>query len=123
MTFRESLQHLVDNVPGAVSAMIMGFDGIALESYDREGGGGGIDLPTLLIEYSGATQQLRRVVETVPEVGAVTEVAIERSSGTCLLRPLSDEYFMAVIVRPDGLTGKARYLMRMLAPQILQELS
>ena len=122
MTFRESLQHIVDNVPGAVAAMIMGFDGIALESYDRDGGSG-IDLPTLLIEYSGATQTLRRAVETVPEIGAVTEVAVERSTGTCLLRPLSDEYFMAVIVRPEGLTGKARYLMRTLAPQILRDLS
>lgn len=121
MNFRESLQRMVDSVPGAVSAMIMGFDGIAIDSFDR--GSSTIDLPSLLIEYSGATQQLRQAAAATPQIGALTELTITRVSGTCLLRPLSDEYFLAVVLGPSALVGKARFMMRMLSPSLIRELT
>ena len=49
--------------------MIMGYNGIAIDTFDA--GGLAVDLHTLLIEYSAATQQLRRVSDTMPDIGAV----------------------------------------------------
>ena len=120
MSFRESLQKVVESVPGALSAMVMGFDGIAIDSYEKNTGT--IDLPTLLIEYSSATQQLRRAMDTMPDIGLLTEITVRREMNTCVLRPLTDEYFMAVVLTPDGLSGKARYLMRVEAPGLAKEL-
>lgn len=121
MSFRDSLQRVVESVPGAISAMIMGFDGIAIESFERESGG--VDLPTLLIEYSGATQQLRQAAQQTPQVGHLTELTVSREGGTCVLRPLSDEYFLAVVMGPNAVVGKARFMMRMMAPQLRRELA
>lgn len=120
MNFRESLQKVVDSVPGALSAMIMGFDGIAIDLYEKQAGM--IDLPTLLIEYSSATQQLRQVIETMPDIGDLIELTVRRENNTCLLRPLSEEYFIAVVLTPTGLSGKARYMMRIVAPGLTKEL-
>jgi len=39
-----------------------------------------------------------------------------------LIRQLTDEYFAAVTMRPDGNFGKARFLLRISAPKILQDL-
>ena len=121
MSFRESMQKIVESVPGALSAMVMGFDGIAIDSYEKDAGT--IDLPTLLIEYSGATQQLRRAMDTMPDIGHLIEITVRREMNICLLRPLTDEYFMAVVLTPEGLSGKARYMMRVEAPALSKELT
>jgi hypothetical protein len=38
-----------------------------------------------------------------------------------LLRRLNDEYFMVLIIRPDGNFGKGRFLLRMSVPKLLKE--
>ncbi len=37
MSFRDHIQRVVDQVPGAIACTIMGFDGIAIDSYDDGG--------------------------------------------------------------------------------------
>ncbi len=122
MSFRENLQRVVDSVPGALSATIMGFDGIAIDSFIHPSSTA-TDMQTLLVEYSSATQQLRRAAESTPDLGALVELSVIREGNTCLLRPLTEEYFMAVVVAPHGLVGKARYMLRIIAPIMMQDLS
>ena len=40
-----------------------------------------------------------------------------------MLRPLTDEYFVAVSLKPGGNTGKGRYLLRIVGPQLIAELT
>lgn len=120
MSFRELLQKMVDEVPGAQAAVIMGFDGIAIDSCEVESGA--IDLPALMVEYSTAALQLRRVQQSIPQLGDLHEMNVVRSGSTCLLRPLTEDYFCALVVAPEGLLGKARYMMRIMAPKFLAEL-
>ena len=40
-----------------------------------------------------------------------------------LIRMLSDTYFLALALAPDGNFGKGRYLMRTAAPKLLAELA
>lgn len=120
MTFREHMQRIVEAVPGATACALMGFDGIAIDSY--EVGGGGLDIPTLLAEYSGAAQLLRHN-SGQPAAGGLTELTITTPHLTAVLRPLNEDYFLAVVLGTGGLSGKARYLMRQAAPDLLRELS
>jgi hypothetical protein len=39
-----------------------------------------------------------------------------------LVHVLNTEYFVACAIRPEANSGKARYLLRLLAPQIQSEL-
>ncbi|MEK7704937.1 MAG: tetratricopeptide repeat protein [Myxococcota bacterium] len=121
MSFRDHIQQIVDAVPGAMACTVMGFDGIAIDSHEREGGS--VDLPTLLTEYAGAAIQLKRGAAQQPETGSVDEVMVAGSHMIAILRLLTEEYFLAVVLRPTALVGKARYLMRMHAPALIQELS
>ena len=56
------------------------------------------------------------------EVGGLEEVSLRTDSLAVIVRVLNHEYFVACAVRADGNYGKARYLLRMLAPQIKSEL-
>ena len=117
--FRENLQKIVDNVDGGVAGLLMGFDGIAVESYMREGGD--VDIQAVGMEFSFILTQVRKATEIL-EVGGVQEVVIRAERVTILIRVLTPEYFMALALSPQGNTGKGRYMLRVVAPKLQAEL-
>jgi predicted regulator of Ras-like GTPase activity (Roadblock/LC7/MglB family) len=118
---RKYTKELVQSIPGALSSMVMGFDGLALDSYHL--GGSTLDITALLTEYSGVALQLRRLGEARPEVGAVNQLVVSTDKLTTLLHPLTEKYFLAVVLTSKGFRGKARYMLRVLTPGVLQELA
>lgn len=120
MSFREHLQRIVDSTPGALASTLMGFDGIAIDTYQV--GNPDLDVATLLIEYSAATQQVRKGADLVPQAGSVVTVEIAAEHLIAMMRPVTDEVFLGVILEPSAVTGKARYLMRLAGPQLAKEL-
>jgi len=120
MSFRDHIQQIVDNVPGALACSVMGFDGIAIDSVERDGAG--VDIPILLTEYAAAVTQLKQGAATQPEAGPVDELMVAGPQLIAILRLLTEEYFLAVVLHANGLVGKARYLMRVHTPDLLKEL-
>jgi predicted regulator of Ras-like GTPase activity (Roadblock/LC7/MglB family) len=117
--FSEILQRLLTEVPGARSATVMGFDGIAITTRDAPTSEG--TEQAAAVEVAAITSQLKRAAESLG-AGDVKEVTLETDGLTTLLRPLTSEYLLALTLGPDGFTGKARYLMRIVAPSITAEL-
>lgn len=118
--FTEVLDRLVRETPGARSATVMGFDGIAIESRDAPDANG--TESAAAVEVAAVTSQLKRAAEGLG-AGDVREVALELDGQITLLRPLTHEYCLALTLNTTGYAGKGRYLMRILAPQIAAELT
>jgi predicted regulator of Ras-like GTPase activity (Roadblock/LC7/MglB family) len=126
--FRDSLQKLVERVEGGVAGILMGFDGISVEAYTRPQenlggglGGGSADIQTVGMELAHVIGQVRRAAELL-EVGKLSEVTVRADKMVVLVRALNEEYFLAFALRPAGNFGKARYVLRLLAPKIQAEL-
>src|SRR4051794_33137294 len=117
--FRENLQKIVDRLDGAVAGILMGFDGISVDSYERTPGGP--DIQTVGMELAHVISQVRRASQAL-EVGGLREVMVKAENLVVLVQVLNEEYFVACAIRPDANAGKARYLLRLLAPQIQSEL-
>jgi predicted regulator of Ras-like GTPase activity (Roadblock/LC7/MglB family) len=117
--FKEALQALLHGLPGARSATVMGFDGIAIDSVDVEGATG--QEQAAAVEVAAVTSQLRRAAEGLA-AGNVEEVALETAQQVTLVRPLTAEYLLAMTVSKDGFVGQARYRMRVAAPRLAAEL-
>jgi predicted regulator of Ras-like GTPase activity (Roadblock/LC7/MglB family) len=117
--FRENLQKMIERVDGGVAGILMGFDGISVESYARPGVGP--DIQTVGMELAHVISQVRRAASAL-EVGGLREVTVRADDLTVLVHVLNTEYFVACAIRPGANSGKARYLLRMLAPQIQSEL-
>jgi predicted regulator of Ras-like GTPase activity (Roadblock/LC7/MglB family) len=117
--FIESLRRIVDNVEGGIAGLVMGFDGIAVESYTREGHK--IDVNTVGMEFSFILTQVRKAADIL-QIGDVHEISIKAEKLTVVIRLLSPDYFLALALAPDGNYGKGRYLMRVVAPKLQQEL-
>ena len=117
--FRDSLKRLVDNVEGGIAGLLMGFDGIAVDSYSRVDQT--IDINTVGMEFSYILSQARKAAEIL-EVGPIREVTIKAEKLTLVMRVVSPDYFIALAMTPDGNYGKGRYLLRMAAPRVIEEL-
>jgi len=126
--FEEHLQKLVDNVEGGKAALIMGFDGIEVDSYTRLDGSSPDDKPlgsefvnTIGAEFSFIFGQIRKAAEIL-EIGGIQEVMIKSETLVIIIRQLTEDHFAAMVLSGSGNFGKARFLLRVTAPRIMKEL-
>ncbi len=117
--FQDALREIVEKTEGGVAGLIMDSEGIVLDSYARADAP--FDITTVGIEYGVVLGSIKRAAESL-EAGHTSEVSIGTEKMVTLIRPLSDTYFLAVALRPDGNLGKGRFLMRTAAPKLLAEL-
>jgi predicted regulator of Ras-like GTPase activity (Roadblock/LC7/MglB family) len=117
--FQERLKHIVDNVEGSYASVLMGFDGISLDMYIAPAPD--LDIQSIGLEYSVVLKQIKTTAELL-EAGQVQEVSITSEKLVTLVRILNEEYFVAVAMRPSGNYGKGRYLLRVVAPELIREL-
>ncbi len=122
--FRESIEKLLNGIEGGVSCVLMGFDGIMIDTYSRVGAvgvDGTPDIQTLMMEFAHLISQARRTLESV-DAGALEEFTLRTEKMTLVVRLLTPEYFLACAILPTGNLGKARYLMRLTAPGLRADL-
>ena len=120
--FRENIRKLVDKLDGGVAAVLMGFDGITVDSFAKTGFDGALpDIQTMAMEFAHLIAQARRTLQSL-DAGALEEFTLRTDTLTLAVRVLTQEYFLACAVLPTGNVGKARYLMRMSAPTLRADL-
>ena len=120
MTFREILEHVVGQTPGALAGAIMGTDGVPIEEYSVPGAD--IDLNTLTIEFGAVIQQLRKVSGSLyGQVDALEEIVLGTRDHQLLFRPIDDDYVFVVALEPLGMVGKVRYLVRSVMEDLREE--
>jgi len=110
MGFREDLEGICGRVDGAFAASVMGFDGISIETVEQKSASG-VEVETLLIEYSSVLAQVRQAAESL-QMGKASEVSIRTEKMVAIARLLSADYFAVVALDPDGNVGRARYELR-----------
>ncbi|HXJ22801.1 MAG TPA: hypothetical protein VMT03_21465 [Polyangia bacterium] len=121
--FRESIEKLLAQIDGAVSCVLMGFDGITVDTATRSDVAPGAtpDVQTLSMELAHLIAQTRRTMESV-EGGALEEFTLRTDKMTLVVRVLTSEYFLACAILPRANLGRARYLMRLTAPGLRADL-
>ena len=106
--FTKILGKIVDETGGGIGAILMGYDGIAIDQYFCAGEQ--IDLQMIAVEYANVLKEIRKTAEIL-NVGEMEEVAIKTGRFHILMRIITPEYFVAMTLHRDGNFGKARYLL------------
>jgi predicted regulator of Ras-like GTPase activity (Roadblock/LC7/MglB family) len=117
--FRDMLRDIVDKTEGGVAGLVMDSEGIALDTYSRDGAP--FDITTVGVEFGVVLGSIKRAAESL-DAGRTHEVAIGTEKMIALIRTLGEAYFLAIAIRPDGNLGKGRFLMRAAVPKLLEEL-
>lgn len=118
--FKSILREVVENTDGALASILMGFDGITVDSYTGEKSK--VDMETVGSEYSQVLMQIKQASQML-DMGTANEVAIQAENMITLMRLINDEYFVALAIEPTGNLGKARFLLRLQSIKLLENLA
>jgi predicted regulator of Ras-like GTPase activity (Roadblock/LC7/MglB family) len=118
MSLADSLHQVVLDMEESGGIAIVGMDGIVVEEQKRDAG---IDLQALGAEFSGLLKAAGKLTESV-EWGGVNEMMMTAERSVVVLRRVTAEYFLILVIRPDGNLGKARFLLRRAGSQLKTEL-
>jgi len=106
--FIKILQRIVEESGGGIGAVLMGYDGIAIEQYFSPEEK--LDLQMIAVEYANVLREIRRTAEIL-NLGDMEEVSIKTERYHIVVRIITADYFVAMTLRRDGNFGKARYLL------------
>jgi predicted regulator of Ras-like GTPase activity (Roadblock/LC7/MglB family) len=120
MSLREALNTIVQNVDGALAAIIMAYDGIPIDEVTIEQSE--FDMQLLSVEYATVLKEIKRAIDVI-KMGDLEEVSISTTRTCVVVRVLNDDLFSALILNRDGNIGKGRYLLKLKSYEMLQELS
>jgi predicted regulator of Ras-like GTPase activity (Roadblock/LC7/MglB family) len=120
MSFRSHLESVVNQVDGALACSVMGFDGISVETYQKDEEGE-LELNGAWVEYANLLTQLKNAADVL-KTGAVTELSVNSEKVLTIIRLVSPEYFLVLALKAEGNYGKGRYVLRVTAPKVRAEL-
>jgi predicted regulator of Ras-like GTPase activity (Roadblock/LC7/MglB family) len=111
----DTLKSIVDKIPGAKAAVLMGLDGYAVEKYVSDDQFSDIEtISTEFIEILKASRAL--------DLGAVSDITVKAERGTLLARFLSEGYFAVVLMTESSNFGKGRWVLRTASNDLLASL-
>ena len=101
--FKRTLSGIRDRVEGTLAVSLIGLDGIAVESIND----GGVSLDVLGAEFGGFIKSIRPNVEL--NTGEVLQFALVTEKYITFLSAITPEYFVLLVMTPDGNYGRARF--------------
>lgn len=117
MNFIDILKETVEKVDGAVASMIIASDGIPVEEYVSERL---IDLAGLGAEASAMIRDVSLAAENLG-LGEAREFSIISDTCGIIMRKINEEYYLALVIKPEGNYGKGRYVLKTTVPGIVNE--
>ncbi len=117
--FKEALQSAVDRAQG-YAGVLMDFEGIPVDSYVSEESP--FDIEVVGAEVSVLVKQIQRAVEML-EAGGTEEISFKSEKMTTIVRVIDANYFLALVIGPEANSGKAKFALRLILPDLRKELS
>lgn len=117
MSFSDILKEVVNGTEGALGALVVGVDGIPVDEFSVQED---LDLQSMTVEYATLLKEIEKGSRAA-HLGSTKEVTVIAERAMIMLRRLNDEYFLVLVIRPDGNFGKGRFLLRMSGPKLLKE--
>jgi predicted regulator of Ras-like GTPase activity (Roadblock/LC7/MglB family) len=99
----------------------MSYDGIPVDTFEKAAARDGLNASTLVAEIAAIAHQLKSALSD-GGYGAACEMTVALENCTVVLRPVNEEYLLAVAMGPNGNQGKARYMLKIAAPRVAEEL-
>lgn len=101
--FKEVLSGIKDRVEGALAVSLIGLDGIAVETINDNQ----VPLDVFGAEFGGFVKSVRPNAEL--NTGEVLQFALVTEKYITFLSAVTTEYFVLLVMRPDGNYGRARF--------------
>jgi predicted regulator of Ras-like GTPase activity (Roadblock/LC7/MglB family) len=117
--FKEKLSQVVSHVDGTLGCLLIGFDGIPIETLYT-----GDEIPQMdevAVELSNLLGKFRRL-ESTYEMGGVDEVAVTIGNITALAHVVGEEYLLMLALNSEGDVDRGQNMLRLIAPAVEREI-
>ena len=101
--FRQVLAGIRDRVEGTLAVSLISLDGIAIDTINPER----VPLDVLGAEFGGFIKSIRPNAEL--DTGEVLQFSLVTEKYITFLSSVTPEYFLLLVLRPDGNYGRARF--------------
>ena len=116
--FKEKLKRVVTHVDGSIGCVLMGFDGIQIDSvFTQE------EMPemgAIAIEVSNLLGKFRRL--KLHEIGQINEVSLTTGTITTLARVIAEDYLLILAVRQGADINRGQTMLRLISPSLEREM-
>ena len=102
--FRDVLTGIKATVDGTLAISLIGLDGIAVETINETR----VPLDVLAAEFGGFIRSIR-LSNTELNTGEVLQFSLTTEKYITFLSAITPEYFILLVMRPDGNYGRARF--------------
>ncbi len=102
--FRETLAHIRDHVDGTLAVSLIGLDGIAIEAINEHK----VPLDVLGAEFGGFIKSIK-LSNTELNTGEVQQFSLTTEKYVTFLSAVTPEYFILLVMSPEGNYGRARF--------------
>ena len=118
MPFKKLLSRLLEDIPGALGAIIIDWEGEAvdqvarIEEYDIKVFGA----------HNGIILQLLRDALARIDSGGLEEILIRTGKNKTLIAPLNEDYYLVLSLGPEAIAGRATFRMRCCVDELRAEI-
>lgn len=116
--FKHRLTSMVNHVDGSLGCLLIGFDGIAIDSFYR--GQEIAHMSAIAVELSNLLDKFRRLEITGME--NINEVSITIGNLTALAKVVADEYLLILALSEDADIRRGQTMLRLVAPLVEKEM-
>ena len=102
--FKDVLAALQQRVEGAMATSLIGLDGIAVETINDQN----VPLDVLGAEFGSFIKSIRHA-NTELNTGEVLQFSLVTEKYITFLSEVTSDYYILLVLRPDGNYGRARY--------------
>ncbi len=102
--FKDVLTGLRDRIEGALAASLIGLDGIAVESIGHRE----VPLDVMGAEFGSFVKSIRHS-NTELDTGEVLQFSLVTEKYITFLSAVTTEYYILLVLGPDGNYGRARF--------------
>jgi predicted regulator of Ras-like GTPase activity (Roadblock/LC7/MglB family) len=117
VVFRQVLEGMVERVEGTLAVSLLDLDGIAVDSTNP----GGIPLDAIAAELIAAYKSVQ-LTNTGIDTGEVEQVSVVTDRYIVFLSAVSSDYYVLMVMSPEGSHGRARYELRRARHALADEL-
>ncbi len=116
--FNLELNTVLSFLEGAKAILIMGYDGIVVESASKDQDE----------HFQDLTIELGQIVKTIGElsknsnVGGFNEMVLQFDQAKVLLRSIHPDYFLALLLSKEENIGKSQFAIQLILPDLVKNL-
>lgn len=117
MELNKAISEILLREQSVVAAIILDKDGIVVAEESKTGDK---NAQELAVEYSTVMKQILKVTDYL-NVGALEEILVYTEKSIIVIRLITREYYLILIVNSDGNIGKAKYLAKLTGERLEKE--